>query len=136
MYNKFAFPLVRYNIEDIGKPGRKNPQDKFYLSKLAHIDGRSSEVVSLPNGGKLVVHFFTILFEYFIGIEHFQVIQEKLDQITINLVVNNQYSKDDEMKIRQELNRITGDKVNIHINYLKEIPKLPSGKRRIIISNV
>lgn len=132
----YAFPLIRYNIEDIAEPCKSDVRDQFSFSKIKNIDGRSSEVVALPDGGKLVVHYFTILFEYYKGIDHFQIMQDKINNLIINLVINKEYKKEDEKRIIKQIKKDTNNKVKINIHYIRRIKETLSGKRRIIISEI
>ena len=74
-----SMPLIRYSVGDIG---RKLPQPTKCacgrgLEIMLSIDGRETDVVVTPNGNRLIVHFFTGIFEYYQSIDTFKVIQKE-----------------------------------------------------------
>ncbi len=130
-----AMPLIRYRVGDIG---RKLPNDKCScgrgLEMLSSIDGRDTDVIETPNGNRLIVHFFTGIFEYYQSIDTFKVIQKERDGIIIQIVPKADFNKEDIIKIKEEI-WSKGDKsLKIQIEILDEIPLEISNKRRFVIS--
>lgn len=132
-----AMPLIRYCIGDVGRGSDKDscPCGRG-LKMMSKIEGRSSDIIITPNGNKLIVHFFTGIFEYYSSIQYFQVCQEKLEEIRIKIVPNPDFSEKDCMMIKKEINE-KGDKDLIIIfEIVNEIPLEKSNKRRFVISNL
>jgi hypothetical protein len=70
------------------------------------------------------------------SIKQYQIIQKSLDLIIFRLVTVHdvpQFVLDDFVRI---VHRIFGDKVQVKFEFPEEIPVLPSGKHRYIISEV
>jgi phenylacetate-CoA ligase len=134
--NNYAMPLIRYKIGDFVTI---NPDCKCgrHLSSLKSIDGRSHDIVRTKKGVRLVVHFFTVLFEYLEGINKFKVIQNDITGIKIQMVVDNKYSKKEtEDKIIYAIQNAAGKNFDIRFEYLDEIPLEKTGKQKLIASKL
>jgi phenylacetate-CoA ligase len=129
----YAMPFIRYDTQDIIEKSIKNGPSGINLTGFSHIHGRDSDILITPSGKYLIVHTFTIFFEYFEEIIQFQVIQYEHDRIRVLLVVNDRYNKDTENAILSGLIDLLGKDIFIEIEKVTEIPLLPSGKRKFII---
>lgn len=125
--NNYAIPLIRYTPDDMINPNKVNC--KIQLSTIASVSGRSKDVVVTPNGN-LVVHFFTVLFEYIKGIEQFKVIQKNKSGILIQIVKNKDFK--DERRIIKEIKKAAGKKFNVILHYVPIIHQEHNGKIKII----
>lgn len=130
-----AMPFIRYDTQDIIEKSEEDYNTKMHLASYRQIKGRNSDILVTPSGKFLIVHTFTIFFEYFTEIIQFQVVQSKPDQVRILLVVNNKYDKKTETGIAAGLDELIGKDVDIEIKTVTEIPLLPSGKRKFIVRN-
>jgi phenylacetate-CoA ligase len=130
-----AFPLIKYQIDDSFMFMDKSCACGQGIG-VSSIEGRVDDVVLLEDGtriGRLGVAFQ--------GIPHLryaQIIQEKRDGITVNLVTSPDFKvKDEELllhKLRQRLNNT----LSISFNKVeeKEIQKTKSGKFKLVVSKV
>ncbi len=130
-----AMPFIRYDTQDIIERADQYTNSDIHLAAFSQIKGRNSDILVTPSGKFLIVHTFTIFFEYFEEIIQFQVIQTKPDQVEILLVVNKKYDKKSESAIAEGLSELIGNDVEIEIRTVSEIPLLPSGKRKFIVRN-
>jgi phenylacetate-CoA ligase len=128
-----AMPFIRYDTQDIIERSGEKDDSGIGLVTFREIKGRNSDILVTPSGKYLIVHTFTIFFEYFSEIVQFQVIQSRQDQIKILLVVNKRYNSKTEDTISKGLNDLIGEDVEIEIKKVSEIPLLPSGKRKFLI---
>jgi phenylacetate-coenzyme A ligase PaaK-like adenylate-forming protein len=128
-----AMPFIRYDTQDVIERSQESPDSEIKLASFRQIIGRNSDILVTPSGKYLIVHTFTIFFEYFTEIVQFQVIQTKADHVEILLVVNNKYDKKTEKAIAEGLEDLIGRDVEIIIKTVNEIPVLPSGKRKFIV---
>ncbi len=126
-------PFIRYDTQDIIERSEESHNSEIHLASFRQIKGRNSDILVTPSGKFLIVHTFTIFFEYFAEIVQFQVIQPGPDKVKILLVVNNRYNKVTEAAIAEGLDDLIGKDVKIEITTVAEIPLLPSGKRKFII---
>ena len=136
----FSMPLIRYRNGDLAikLPKEKYPPNRdFNYPLLEKIVGRETDVIHLPNGGKMVVHSFTGVFEYIPEIKQFQVIQEVLDSILINYIPSENFNQGALKKAELELQKYIDDKsFAIHFVEVDEIPTAKSGKPQIIESRL
>ena len=128
-----TMPFIRYDTQDIIVRSETHPDTGISLDAFSRIDGRNSDIIVTPSGKYLIVHTFTIFFEYFEEILKFQVIQTEPERIRILLVVNDKFDKLKEKAVFTGLLDLVGKDVNIEIEIVEEIPLLTSGKRRFII---
>jgi len=104
---------------------------------MKSIEGRDSDIIRTPSGDFIVVQFFTVLFKVIKGVEQFQVVQEKIDHLTVRIVKNLHFTDNDLNHIKNEIQKRMGADVNIEIHFVNEIPLSGrSGKRRFVISKV
>ena len=128
-----AMPFIRYDTQDIIEKSQGISDSGINLPAFSQIKGRNSDILVTPSGKYLIVHTFTIFFEYFKEITQFQVIQTKPDRIEVLLVVNSGYDKKTEKAISKGLDDLIGNDVDIEIKTVDTIPLLPSGKRKFIV---
>lgn len=131
-----CMPLIRYDTGDLAsfipgvcKCGRQ-------LRLLSRIQGRSTDIVSTPSGDRLIVHFFTQLFELVPEILQFQVRQEQAEKIRILYVPGDWFDKSVLDGLKSQI--LANCKYPLEIEFIavKEIPLEKSNKRRFVISNV
>lgn len=128
-----AMPFIRYDTQDILERSEEQGDSGIHLAAFRQIKGRDSDILVTPSGKYLIVHTFTIFFEYFKDIVQFQVVQPHPERIKVLLVVTDMYNKDTEAAIAEGLGDLIGKDVEIEIKTVPEIPLLPSGKRKFII---
>ncbi len=128
-----AMPFIRYDTQDIIERAEGSGETGIHLSAFKQITGRNSDILVTPSGKYLIVHTFTIFFEYFKEIIQFQVVQLKTDKVRILLVVNDSYNMKTEAEIAAGLYSLIGKDVDIEIRKVDEIPLLISGKRKFIV---
>jgi len=128
-----AMPFIRYDTQDIITRSNTHPDTGISLDAFSQISGRNSDIIVTPSGKYLIVHTFTIFFEYFEEILKFQVIQPQPDRIRILLVVNDKFDDRTKEVVYKGLVDLIGKNVIIEIEIVEEIPLLSSGKRRFII---
>jgi phenylacetate-CoA ligase len=136
----FTQPLVRYQLGDLAirksllevcKCGRPYPM-------LELIIGRNTDVVQTPKGNKLIVHFFTGIFEHVPEIIQFRVVQNTIHDIVIEVIHEldplnwNQVSD----SVQNTMWEKAGEQFPFTWKQVQEIPNTPSGKPQIIQSAI
>lgn len=132
-----AMPLIRYRVGDIGRAegedlchcGRK-------LASLQSVEGRATDIVTTPNGGRLIVHFFTGIFEYVRSIDTFQVVQSDPSGILIKIVPKGRFDEQEWIRLRDEILRRGDPDLDVRLEIVESIPLEKSNKRRFVISEV
>lgn len=134
--NEFM-PLIRYDIGDMGlilpgacKCGRK-------LRRMV-VEGRSGECLFLgPSGESISPSILRgILDPYFEYFHRYQVVQQDLRTLILNIVPTKFWKKDKEKEIVEKVKESVNYPIRVHINYVKAIPPLSSGKFQYFISDL
>jgi phenylacetate-CoA ligase len=132
----YGMPFIRYKIGDAGKPSDDTCSCGRGLPLMQSIEGRVPDMIITPSGKVLIVHFFTGLFEYIEGVDQFQILQRKTDELIVRLAKNSKFDDTDEAQIIKEIQGYAGDDMEIIMEFVEEIPVSSSGKRRFVISKV
>ena len=140
--DNFSMPLIRY---EVGDRGIKSPYNKCScgrsFSKLRSVTGRSEDRVITPDGQYVDSNFFV----HFIGVEcnqtgdvqKFQIVQNKINEIEINIVAKNGVLNNMvKNKIKTKLHNRLGSSISISIKDVQDIPKTPTGKYRYVINHL
>jgi phenylacetate-CoA ligase len=79
---------------------------------------------------------FTLLFTDYEGIDAYQFVQKKIDEVEVKIVRNLKFTAEVEAYLKNSLSHLMGSQTRFWLSYPDtiEIPK--SGKRRYIISEV
>lgn len=129
-------PLIRYQVGDIGISGNSNPCTCGRgFTRMQSIQGRDTDIIITPSGNRLIVHFFTGILEHFKEINSFQVVQESIDLIIINIVPNKNFNSSSSRKIIETIINNGARDMEINILLVDDIPLTKGGKRRFIINN-
>lgn len=133
-----AMPLIRYATQDVAIAGDDSRCGcGRELPLIEGIQGRVPDIVTAPDGTALVVHYFTILFEHLEGIGQFQVVQSQPDAILVKLVVTHEELRSpNEKSITDQIREVTHGSLRVDFEYTDDIPLAPSGKRRLVISEI
>jgi phenylacetate-CoA ligase len=131
-----AMPFIRYEIGDIGRLSEKTCACGRGLPLLEAVGGRISDQLYSTSGKQISP--VTVLPNMFhlLGIENqFRIIQEQLNEITIQMVAPKPSNK----KLEEQKNAartIFGDDITIKYQYVNEIKPVSSGKYPIVISKL
>jgi phenylacetate-CoA ligase len=138
----YKMPFIKYEVGDLATGveeadcctcGRK-------LTSIKNIEGRTSDIIVGLNGNRVYGEFFAQLFQSsgfaeFCGLRQFQVIQKTTDLLLIRL--NTEFAPTDktmsylDMMIKKYLGPI-----EIHFEFLPDIPIHSTGKRSSVISEL
>lgn len=135
-----GMPLIRYKIGDLAikLPRNEYPEKRdLNLPLLKQVIGRDTDLVKTRSGKYLVVHTFTGIFEHYVEIEQFCVIQENLDSITIEYIPRDEFKFEILDIIKSQIQGYLKDlSFQIQFKKVSFIHPSPSGKPQIIISKL
>jgi phenylacetate-CoA ligase len=132
-----SMPLIRYRVGDVGrKGGNIECSCGRGLEILTAIDGRDSDIVITPNGNRLIVHFFTGIFEYYNSIKMFRVVQKNVGEIVVDIVPDVDFNKSVWARLKDEILDKGDRDLKIELNIVEHIPTEKSNKRRFVISHL
>jgi phenylacetate-CoA ligase len=128
--NRYGMPLIRYAIGDVGVLSDRVCPCGRGLPILEEVVGRVSDIIKTPDGKLIaapaVAHIFKDL-----PVKIFRVIQESEKELQIRVVKAPGYGLEHEAHIK---NSFSG--INVHIEYVDDIPVVASGKNVIVQSRL
>jgi phenylacetate-CoA ligase len=135
--NAGAMPLVRYQVGDMGRMGQAIACSCGRgLETMAAIDGRDTDVVITPRGNRLIVHFFTGIFEYFPSIDTFRITQERQEAILVEIVPRPDFRPEHWAQIKKEILEKGDPDLVVEMVLVNEIAPGASNKRRFVVSKL
>jgi phenylacetate-CoA ligase len=133
----YGMPFIRYIIEDMAVASDAICSCGRTLPLLKSIEGRESDFVITPDGMMVSGISLTDNFGANIpGVVQLQIIQDKIDHITIRIVKDSSFSKESIDTIGHLNRTFFGDRMNFSCEFLDEIPLEASGKIRFVISEI
>jgi len=139
LLTNYTMPLIRYQIGDRGVLSDRMCSCGRGLPLLKEVNGRINSGIKNKSGEYIEVGFIP-LFYYRDNIKQFQVIQESLEKINVNLALKDKTKsiviKKDIMEITAGIKKIMGEGSTININLLDEIKASPSGKYMYVYSKM
>lgn len=136
----FAMPLIRYRLGDLAI--KEDPNKTCACGRpfpmLRKIIGRDTDVVRTPAGKALIVHFFTGIFEHIEEIRQFQVVQNKVDCLTIKYIseLKDELIGEVLQNAKRTMDEKAGETLHVYFERVEEIKSSPSGKPQIILSQI
>lgn len=127
-------PLIRYVVGDRGRLFRHSESCGCCrnLPMIAAVEGRTNDMLIGRNGRR--VYWVNPIF-YDLPIREAQVVQDRIDHVTIRYVATSGFERGTEREIFRRLRLRMGD-VNVAFEQLTEIPRGQNGKFRAVICNV
>ena len=131
LYN-FAMPMIRYDTGDIGIIDYYSDKAGIKHEVLTSIEGRLLDFIEI-DGRIISPHVVDYALRQIPNVSQFQLIQKK--DFTFELLLNTfeTYSKSQEEDIVNKLKVYLGESAEIKCNYVADIPRLASGKRKIVV---
>lgn len=135
LYN-YAMPLIRYNLGDIGVLADYECSCGRGWPLIKSIEGRSDDFLTLPSGRIISPRTINVI-ENIPGIVEYRTIQEKRDTFLVQVVPGKDYSPDTDRQIDEQIKLgCLGEKINIKVELMNELPRERTGKLRAVISKV
>jgi phenylacetate-CoA ligase len=135
LYN-YAMPFIRYDTGDLGHIIEDVCGCGRWYKLLKELVGRSVDVLITPEGKNVHGWFFLYIFwEYCKGVKEYQVVQEKLNEIVIKIVPEEDFDEKQLDKIR-EIVRTRSEGWNIEFMFVDEIERTGAGKYKFIINEL
>lgn len=131
-----AFPFLRYENGDLASlENDEQCSCGMWLPRIKNIQGRVADVLVLKDRIIIAPTIVTILSDMR-GIKAYQLRQDKIDEIELILVPDDNYSSDYEKYIRGAIEEMLGGQATLTITHVNEIKIPESGKRQYIVSSI
>lgn len=134
--DSFAMPIIRYRTGDMGALDEAPCPCGRGLPRLRSVEGRRTDFLITPRGK--VMHALAAIYvlRECPGIGEFQVVQERLDRLTVTVVPDGSFASADQERVARQLSRLFEDEISVEIVLTDAIARPPSGKHRYVISKV
>jgi phenylacetate-CoA ligase len=132
--DNYGMPFIRYAIEDLGTVTWEPCSCGLSLPRLTSLSGRVYDVIQAPNGNFLGGTFWGHVLKE--GVERFQVVQEKLDEITISLVPAGEFGETAKRYVLDKVRQACGETMRVQFDVRQDLRMTPSGKHRYVISKI
>jgi phenylacetate-CoA ligase len=126
-----CMPLLRYRVGDSATLTAREDLMEASQTRLASINGRIDDYIETPDGRKIgrIDHIFKGLS----GIREAQVVQDRPDHCTINIVRADDSSPVDEHTLEENFKARTGSQVGLTFQYSDAIPRSANGKFKSVV---
>ena len=128
------FPLIRYQVGDLAVQTQRKCSCGRTSRLLAKVSGRSSDFVTSTSGRKIHGEYFSHILRVGDKVRQYTAIQKESDLIIINIVLAEPFSVLERKNILNSFRNNLGEEMRVELNEVNNIPPLPSGKRRFVIS--
>lgn len=125
--HNFATPLIRYELGDYAVVGRPCPCGRGQ-PVLESVIGRTRNLLTLPDGRQTCPRFLTEEWAFDLGVRQLQVHQRDLESVHVALVTERKLRPAEEARIVESIAKTLGHPFEVHVDYVDEIPRDPSGK--------
>lgn len=132
----YGMPLIRYVNGDQATLTNTACKCNNPLPMIEKINGRKLDVIKTTGGHMLPGELFPHLLKEFKGITKFQIRQTQLESISIYLVTDSSFVKEQTTLIDDEINKYTKGSLVINYEFVDAIPLTPSGKHRVTVSEL
>ena len=134
----FGTPLLRYDIGDIvtvNKFDRRCACGRAFPTVKA-ISGRTGDVIRTPSGREYGPTLMARVAKGANNILQSQIIQEKIDQITVLYVPNKMFSEKDLSNFRKHMYHHLPSELKIHFKQVSNVERTRSGKINLLVSRL
>ncbi len=125
--------FLRYSIGDLGIISDRVCECGRGLPLLESIQGRSVDVLKLANGRSITGLFFRHILKELPEVMEYQVWQDSLEKITLNVVLSGPLSEQSQNLMDNELGKLLGP-VKYELKQVSELQQGRSGKNKTIVS--
>jgi len=133
--HNFALPFIRYDTGDFATITDDKCSCGRGFKLLKEIQGREQEMLVTPEGKHVHGEFFTHIFWEVVGVQEFQVVQDRIDHLTIKVVPEQGFDRSELEKVRRLVNVRSPGWV-IDFKEVDRIDRASSGKYRFVINEV
>jgi phenylacetate-CoA ligase len=129
-----TMPFIRYDIGDSGrlKAGECSCGSPFPMIEMGFC--RSNDIITLANNQKIYPSWFIHLLDGVDGINQYQFVQTKPEQMVLYLDAEKPLSPQQQEMIQQRVQDKFADQLCLTIQMTDQISRTSSGKRRFVIS--
>lgn len=129
-------PFIRYEQGDLATYSLKTNEYGETVRVIDRIIGRQDDVAYLPDGRFLTYLDFYEIMDVYAGVECFRIRHQAPDRFLIQLAANPDYYTTIQRPLLAKLKALSPLPLNFDIRLVEKIDPDPSGKRRMLVSDV
>jgi len=133
--NNYSMPFIRYKVGDLAIPSDKKCLCGRQWATLHRIVGRTTDLISTPTGGALLVPSFfgSSLIRQLPKIQQYQIAKVAPDKIIIRIRSTPDLSKTELNFIHGQLAPYLNGKISYELEQVGEFPLVRSGKFKLVV---
>jgi len=135
LYNT-AMPLFRYRTSDVTAILPEPCPCGRTLRRIRDVTTKAEDIVFTPDGRMISPSVLTHPFKPLVQVLKSQIVQDRLDHLTVKIVPSSEFAATDREHLIRELQSRLGPSMTIDIEVVDDIHRERSGKFRWVISNV
>ncbi len=132
----YAFPLIRYRIEDWGRKSSRACSCGRGLPMLEVVEGRVIDHFKTADGRQVWGAFLTPMVPLLGQIQQYQIVQEAVDLLIFRVIPAGPIHEEKFEDIRQAVKTVLGETVQARLEFVEELPATPTGKHRYTVCKV
>ena len=131
-----AMPIIRYRTQDLALGAERPCACGRTLPLIGRVQGRRTDFLVTPSGK--VLHALAVIYvlREAPAVEEFQVLQDALDHVVVNVVPGRAFETEHTVDIRRKLRGVLGPGVAVDVVLVSHIERPESGKHRYVVSTV
>lgn len=129
-------PFIRYDQGDLATYSLKQNAHGETVRVIHRIIGRQDDIAHLPNGRFLTYLDFYEIMDIYPGVERFRIRHQAPDRFLIELVVSPDYYSTIQRPLLTKLQALSPLPLRFEIRLVERIDPDPSGKMRMLVSEV
>jgi len=134
--HNFVRPFIRYDTGDLAVAVSESCSCGRGFPLLGPIEGRSLDCLITPSGAQIspvmLGHFLFVYCDHLKAVRHYQLVQESATRARLLIVPGEGWDEARRVRLRSDLVRLLGDKMEVEVQMVSEIVPEKSGKRPII----
>ena len=132
----WAFPLIRYRLEDGGKKRTQPCSCGRGLPMLDLVEGRIIDFFKTRDGRKVWGAFAVPMVPTLGKIRQYQIVQKSPDLIVFRMIKAGPIDESKFLEVEQACRIALGENVQVAFEFVDSLPNTPTGKHRYVISEV
>jgi phenylacetate-CoA ligase len=134
--HNYGMPLIRYRVGDVGSWNGEPCRCGRGLPLMNALEGRTLDFIRTPSGRLVSGAFFPHFLKDFPTVRAFQVLQERLEAVTVRMTLEEPLCSDDESLVKGTIARTIGPDVEIEWQLGPDVAIERTRKFRPVISTV